>query len=140
MGERFVVVPVDGAGEREHASAVVAEPASDAGGGGDAVEERECGEDSVFESQDPRAAVPILKYNREPNKYGKTAARGKLSVPLLISSVDPRISIFRARTARRRDHSTATVGVSSTSSSTPRYSATLTLSRMSACSIVLQVN
>lgn len=90
MGERFVVVPVDGAAEREHSNAVVAEPASD-----DVVEEKESGEDSVFESQDPKAAVPILKYNREPNKYGKTVARYKLSVPLLISSVYQRIIIFR---------------------------------------------
>lgn len=94
MGERFVVVPVDGAGEREHSNAVVAEPASDTGGD-DVVEEKESGEDSVFESQDPKAAVPILKYNREPNKYGKTAARYKLSVPLLIPSVQQRIIIFR---------------------------------------------
>ncbi|GLD54974.1 solute carrier family 12 member 7-like protein [Lates japonicus] len=80
MGERFVVVPVDGGGgvtgEREHSDAVVADPAPDTGGssGGGTVEEEETGEDSVFEPQDPNVVVPILEYNREPNKYGKTAA------------------------------------------------------------------
>ena len=89
MGERFVVVPVDGgggvAGEDEHSDAVVSDPAPDTGSGG-REEEKEAGEDSVFEQQDPNAVVPILEYNREPNKYGKTAARYKLRVPLLISS------------------------------------------------------
>lgn len=70
MGERFVVVPVDGGGgavgERERTSA-----ASDTGGG-DLAEANFLGEDSVFEAQDVNAAVPILDYNREPNKYGKT--------------------------------------------------------------------
>ncbi|KAM6971314.1 solute carrier family 12 member 7 isoform 2-T2 [Tautogolabrus adspersus] len=81
MGERFVVVPVDGgvgvAGEGEHSDGVVADPAPDPGGGGGSssssagtVEEKEAGEDSVFEPQDPNAVVPILEYNREPNKYG----------------------------------------------------------------------
>ncbi|XP_008285938.1 solute carrier family 12 member 7 isoform X2 [Stegastes partitus] len=79
MGERFVVVPVDGggvvAGEGEHLDVVVADPAPDTGGGsssGGAAtgEEKETLEDSVFEAQDPNAVVPILEYNREPNKYG----------------------------------------------------------------------
>ncbi|XP_034717780.1 solute carrier family 12 member 7 isoform X2 [Etheostoma cragini] len=79
MGERFVVVPVDGgvgvAREGEHLDAVVADPAPDTGGGssssgGGTVGEKEAGEDSVFEPQDPNAVVPILEYNREPNKYG----------------------------------------------------------------------
>nr|XP_019943143.1 PREDICTED: solute carrier family 12 member 7-like isoform X1 [Paralichthys olivaceus] len=77
MGERFVVVPVDGggaiAGERERSDAVVSDPAPDTGGsagGGAAAEEIEEGEDSVFEPQDPNTVVPILEYNREPNKYG----------------------------------------------------------------------
>ncbi|XP_069368143.1 solute carrier family 12 member 7 isoform X4 [Paralichthys olivaceus] len=78
MGERFVVVPVDGggaiAGERERSDAVVSDPAPDtggsAGGGGAGAEEIEEGEDSVFEPQDPNTVVPILEYNREPNKYG----------------------------------------------------------------------
>ncbi|XP_039645591.1 solute carrier family 12 member 7 isoform X2 [Perca fluviatilis] len=76
MGERFVVVPVDGgvgvARDGEH------DPAPDTGGGGGGssssggvtVEEKEAGEDSVFEPQDPNVVVPILEYNREPNKYG----------------------------------------------------------------------
>ncbi|XP_070841732.1 solute carrier family 12 member 7 isoform X2 [Chaetodon trifascialis] len=78
MSERFVVVPVDGgvgvAGEGEHLDAVVADPTPDAGGScssaGGTEEEKEAGEDSVFEPQDPNAVVPILEYNREPNKYG----------------------------------------------------------------------
>ncbi|CAB1430782.1 unnamed protein product [Pleuronectes platessa] len=80
MGERFVVVPVDGGaavvGDREPSDAVVSDPAPDtggsAGGGRAAAEEIEEGEDSVFEPQDPNTVVPILEYNREPNKYGKT--------------------------------------------------------------------
>ena len=92
MGERFVVVPVDGgglvAGETEHLD--VAVPASDNDGGGSAGsgEENEALEDSVFEPQDSNA-VPILEYNREPNKYGKTAPPDKLRVPLLTSPVSP---------------------------------------------------
>ncbi|XP_076617254.1 solute carrier family 12 member 7 isoform X2 [Chaetodon auriga] len=78
MSERFVVVPVGGgvgvAGEGEHPDAVVADPTPDAGGScssaGGTEEEKEAGEDSVFEPQDPNAVVPILEYNREPNKYG----------------------------------------------------------------------
>ncbi|KAM9337323.1 solute carrier family 12 member 7 isoform 2-T2 [Symphorus nematophorus] len=80
MGERFVVVPVDGgvgvvAGEGEHSDAVVADPAPDpggtsSGGGSVTLEEKEAGGDSVFEPADPNAVVPILEYNREPNKYG----------------------------------------------------------------------
>lgn len=92
MGERFVVVPVDGgvglAAEGEHSDAVVADPAPDTGGsssGGGTVDEKEAGGDSVFEPQDPNAVVPILEYNREPNKYGKTAARYKLRVPFISS-------------------------------------------------------
>ncbi|KAF3836169.1 hypothetical protein F7725_028727 [Dissostichus mawsoni] len=73
MGERFVVVPVDRgvgvAAEGEHWDAVVADPAPDtisSSSSGGIVEEKEAGEDS-----DPNAvAVPILEYNREPNKYG----------------------------------------------------------------------
>ncbi|XP_033495398.1 solute carrier family 12 member 7 isoform X2 [Epinephelus lanceolatus] len=78
MGERFVVVPVGRGvgvpGEGEHSDAVVADPAGDSsgssGGGGGTLEEKEAGEDSVFEPQDPNVVVPILEYNREPNKYG----------------------------------------------------------------------
>ncbi|XP_033982625.1 solute carrier family 12 member 7 isoform X1 [Trematomus bernacchii] len=78
MGERFVVVPVDRgvgvAAEGVHWDAVVADPAPDtisSSSSGGIVEEKEAGDDSVFEPQDPNAvAVPILEYNREPNKYG----------------------------------------------------------------------
>lgn len=62
-----MVVPVDaggaGAREGEHLD-------PDTGGvnGTEEVEERS----SVFESQDPDSVVPILKYSREPNKYGRT--------------------------------------------------------------------
>lgn len=93
MGERFVVVPVDrGVGvtaDAEHSDAIIADPAPDTGGsnggGGSTVDEKEAEEDSVFEPQDPNAVVPILEYNREPNKYGTTAARYKLRVPFIIS-------------------------------------------------------
>lgn len=108
MSERFVVVPVDGgvgvAEEGEHSDAVVADPAPDTGGSssssgsaGGAAEEKEAGEDSVFEQQDTSAVVPILEYNREPNKYGETAAPSKLLVPLLISSVHRRITVNVSR-------------------------------------------
>uniref|UniRef100_A0A3P8S3W6 Solute carrier family 12 member 7 n=1 Tax=Amphiprion percula TaxID=161767 RepID=A0A3P8S3W6_AMPPE len=77
MGERFVVVPVDGgvvAGEGENLDAVEADPAPDTGGsssrGAATGEGKETLEDSVLEAQDPNAVVPILEYNREPNKYG----------------------------------------------------------------------
>ncbi|KAM9774713.1 solute carrier family 12 member 7 isoform 3-T3 [Syngnathus typhle] len=70
MGDRFVVVPVDGAGDAaEHSGSVVAQATRLTGGDG-GEEEPEVEEDRVFEPQDPNVAVPILKYNREPNKYG----------------------------------------------------------------------
>lgn len=76
MGERFVVVPVDRGVAEHHSDAVVSDPAPAAPGtpAPDSPEERvsAAGEDSVFEPQeDPDAVVPILEYNREPNKYGK---------------------------------------------------------------------
>lgn len=93
MGERFVVVPVDilgtGAREAERLDSIVPDPAPDTGGSGSssngyAGTAQEPLEDSVFEPQDPDVVVPILKYSREPNKYGRTAAvRG----PLLILSL-----------------------------------------------------
>ncbi|CAG5895689.1 unnamed protein product [Menidia menidia] len=52
MGDRFVVIPVDG-GRGERRDSVAADPAAESGGG-----------------QDSDAAVPILEYDREPNKYG----------------------------------------------------------------------
>lgn len=74
MGERFVVVPVDG-GVAEQPEAAVSHPAPDTGGGGGGrgggggvVAEG----DSAIEPADPNVVVPILEYNREPNKYGKT--------------------------------------------------------------------
>ncbi|XP_047468101.1 solute carrier family 12 member 7 isoform X2 [Mugil cephalus] len=77
MGERFVVVPVDGggtlAGVGVHFDAAVTDdPAPDTGSGssGGTREGKEALEDAVFESQDPNSVVPILEYNREPNKYG----------------------------------------------------------------------
>ncbi|XP_072234917.1 solute carrier family 12 member 7 isoform X1 [Leuresthes tenuis] len=72
MGERFVVVPVDGGGG-ERLDAVEADPAQDTGGSSSSAgtgEEKEALEDSVFEAQDSEAVVPILEYDREPNKYG----------------------------------------------------------------------
>lgn len=90
MGERFVVVPVDGGGgltgEGEQSDTVVAEPALDTGvGSGGGVDAREVREDTVFGPQDPNAVVPILEYNREPNKYGMADARRKLHAPCIIS-------------------------------------------------------
>ncbi|XP_061121448.1 solute carrier family 12 member 7 isoform X2 [Syngnathus typhle] len=70
MGDRFVVVPVDGGGDAaEHSGSVVAQATRLTGGDG-GEEEPKVEEDPVFEPQDPNVAVPILKYNREPNKYG----------------------------------------------------------------------
>ncbi|XP_049604924.1 solute carrier family 12 member 7 isoform X2 [Syngnathus scovelli] len=70
MGDRFVVVPVDGGRDAaEHSGPVVAQATRSTGGDG-GEEEPEVEEDPVFEPQDPNVAVPILKYNREPNKYG----------------------------------------------------------------------
>lgn len=74
-----MVVPVGGgelvAGETERLNVVVADPAPDTDGSGNSnsgsLEENEALEDSVFEPQ-RSTAVPILEYNREPNKYGKT--------------------------------------------------------------------
>ena len=48
-------------------------------------EEIEEGEDSVFEPQDPNTVVPILEYNREPNKYGKTLRPRPTSYLLCLS-------------------------------------------------------
>ncbi|MEQ2203758.1 hypothetical protein XENOCAPTIV_003227, partial [Xenoophorus captivus] len=61
----------------EHSGKTEARPAPDTGDSSSTcagtAEEQDPLEDSVFEPQDPEAAVPILEYNREPNKYGKTA-------------------------------------------------------------------
>lgn len=73
MGERFVVVPVDGGievlAEEEHSDAVVAPVNS---GGTTARGDEEAAENSVAYPQD-HEVLPILEYNREPNKYGMTA-------------------------------------------------------------------
>lgn len=72
MSERFVVVPVEGKGAAGGSGGSVTDAASDTGDGGDAaIEQVETGDDSVFEPPEPDALVPILEYNREPNKYGK---------------------------------------------------------------------
>lgn len=97
MGERFVVVPVDflgtGAREAERSDSISPDPAPDTGGSGGSSGSsgtpgaQEPLEDSVFEPQDPNVVVPILKYSREPNKYGRTAAvRGPLLILSLVSS------------------------------------------------------
>lgn len=74
MGERFVVVPVDGAvrvtADGEHPDAVAADYVAASSDGGEVGEDIEVGDNS--EPQSPDALVPILEYNREPNKYGKT--------------------------------------------------------------------
>lgn len=91
-----MVVPVGGGGtvpaQGAHLDAVAADPGFDTGGGSssstDTGQEKEPLEDSVFEPLDPGVAVPILEYNREPNKYGKCATdRRRLRVPLLISPI-----------------------------------------------------
>ncbi|XP_068160443.1 solute carrier family 12 member 7 isoform X2 [Antennarius striatus] len=66
MGDRFVVVPVEAAAEGRHSVAFVTEPAGDTSGS--SVEQEEAAVEDP--EQDPHAAVPILEYNREPNRYG----------------------------------------------------------------------
>lgn len=100
MGDRFVVVPVEKgvgvgvAGVGQHSEAVVADPAPESVGSGGPAEEKVAGEDSVFEPPgDPNVQVPILKYNREPNKYGKSVDQSQTpGVPLLISVIHRRIN------------------------------------------------
>ena len=80
MGERFVVVPVDGGvgvpAEGEHSDAVVVEPSpGGGGGGGDAADGKEAGGEPAPEPHEPGSVVPILEYSREPNKYGKSGHR-----------------------------------------------------------------
>lgn len=84
MGDRFLVVPVECAGSvpgQVGHSGTVAVPAPDPGGSGSPGiwDRNEALEDSVFEPADADAVVHILEYNREPNKYGKTALPGELS-------------------------------------------------------------
>ncbi|XP_077411038.1 solute carrier family 12 member 7 isoform X2 [Vanacampus margaritifer] len=70
MGDRFVVVPVDGGGGGAEHSGLVGAQARRLTGDDGREEEPELEEDPEFETQDPNAVVPILEYNREPNKYG----------------------------------------------------------------------
>lgn len=96
MGDRFVVVPVDGGKTADRPGSVKTQAARLTGGDG-RDEEPELEEDALFEPQDPNAAVPILEYNREPNKYGESA--GPLlqcSAPLLISCWISRVRFTRA--------------------------------------------
>lgn len=85
MGERFVVVPVDGAvrvtTDGEHPDAVAADYVAASSDGGEVGEDIEAGDNSVSESQSPDALVPILEYNREPNKYGKTGGWNRIHAP-----------------------------------------------------------
>lgn len=91
MGDRFLVVPVECTGSvsgQVGLSGTVAGPVPDPGGAssgspGGIWDRNEPFEDSVFEPADAGAVLHILDYNREPNKYGKTA----LCVPLLISFI-----------------------------------------------------
>uniref|UniRef100_A0A3Q3MVJ7 Solute carrier family 12 member 7b n=1 Tax=Mastacembelus armatus TaxID=205130 RepID=A0A3Q3MVJ7_9TELE len=65
MGDRFVVVRVDGGAEREHRHAWVPNRGTDTSPGNIEGEG-----DPVLEPQDSNTVVPILEYSREPNKYG----------------------------------------------------------------------
>lgn len=62
MGERFVVVPVDGGRGADRGQPAAADPAP-------ARED----EEAAAGSSVARGFLPILEYNREPNKYGMTA-------------------------------------------------------------------
>lgn len=69
MGERFVVVPVDGgagvAADEEQSDAAIDDPAPVSAARGE--------QEAAEEPQDQDGVLPILEYNREPNKYGMTA-------------------------------------------------------------------
>lgn len=60
-----MVVPVDAGG----AAREVGDPDTGGVSGTDEVDEPL----SALEPQEPDSVVPILKYSREPNKYGRTA-------------------------------------------------------------------
>lgn len=71
-----MVVPVDGKGvlaDEEQPDAAVANPAPVIRGGSAARGDKEVAENSVALSQDYDGFLPILEYNREPNKYGMAA-------------------------------------------------------------------
>lgn len=92
MGERFVVVPVytgkTFGKEEGRSGSTRAHPAPDTGGSRSSVPgtvaENEQLEDSVFEP-----TVPILEYNREPNKYGKTAGSDISPCPTSYLTLSP---------------------------------------------------
>ncbi|XP_061613601.1 solute carrier family 12 member 7 isoform X2 [Phyllopteryx taeniolatus] len=69
MGDRFVVVPVDGGGDVADEGQQHSGSTRLTGGVGQEVKP-ELEEDTAVEPQDPNHVVPILEYNREPNKYG----------------------------------------------------------------------
>lgn len=72
MGERFVVVPVaGGAAEGDHPAAAAAAAAIDPAS---ATGWSQPGDESVSGHVEPNSVVPILEYNREPNKYGESPA------------------------------------------------------------------
>ncbi|XP_061661920.1 solute carrier family 12 member 7 isoform X2 [Syngnathoides biaculeatus] len=73
MGDRFVVVPVDKgdvADGRQPSSGSADVQATRHPGDVARGEKPELEQDPAFEPHDLNAAVPILEYNREPNKYG----------------------------------------------------------------------
>lgn len=80
MGDRFVVVPVDGGvaapagpeppqGPGPEPGPEAVPPANRAGGRGEAAGTSEA---DPQDPQDHDGALPILEYNREPNRYGRT--------------------------------------------------------------------
>lgn len=77
MGERFVVVPVDGGvgvlADDGLPDAAVADPAPVNRGSSAATGDKEAAEKSLAQPQDHDTFLPILEYNREPNKYGMAA-------------------------------------------------------------------
>lgn len=77
MGERFVVVPVDGGvgvlADEQQPNAAVADPAPVNSGGSAARGDKEAAENSGAQPQEHDGFLPILEYNREPNKYGMAA-------------------------------------------------------------------
>lgn len=85
MGERFVVVPVDGGvgvlADEELPDAAVADPAPVNSGSSAATGNKEAAENSVAQPQDHDNYLPILEYNREPNKYGMAAETDPLVFP-----------------------------------------------------------
>lgn len=66
MGDRFVVVPVAGG----VGGLADEDPAPDTSGGSAARGEQEAAVSSEAQLQDHDGFLPILEYNREPNKYG----------------------------------------------------------------------